>query len=259
MTNRLYGLLAPSLALLVFGAIFFRPPHAHAIPTPFTDAFCGPLAEGGCGDGQKIFFDQANNVTTVTGNVNSNNHGPVVNITSDHFMNLDVTLDAGGGFATITPGLNGSKTFFNGIDFSIPGYEFTALIFSVQMQSRTGEATDAFTIDGARGLLLSRILDNVGNESSNTDTDREFSITAQGGTGLFDDVDIFSTSGFHEIKHIKVEGLCKVLASGGCQPLIVDAAEPASFALLGLGVVALGATRRRATARRLLGSALRPA
>jgi hypothetical protein len=230
---------------IVCGAMWFHPHTAHAIPTPFTDAFCGPLAEGGCGDGQKIFFDQANNVTTVTGNVNSNNHGPVVNITSDHFMNLDVTLDAGGGFATITPGLNGSKTFFNGIDFSIPGYEFSSLIFSVQMQSRTGEASDAFTIDGARGLLLSRILDNVGNESSKTDTDREFSITALGGSGLFDDVDIFSTSGFHEIKHIKVGGLCQVLASGGCQPLIVDASEPASFALLAVGMLGLIYFRRK--------------
>jgi hypothetical protein len=239
MTRKgLYGALA-----VVAGAWFFHAPAAHAIPTPFTDLFCGPLAEGGCGDGQKVFLDQAHAVTAISGNINSNNHGPVVKITSDHFMMLDVLLDAGGGFATITPGSKAG--FFNGIDFSIPGYEFTSLIFSVQMASRTGEMTDTFTIDGARGLLLSRILDNVGNESSKTDTDREFSITAQGGTGLFDDVDIFSTSGFHEIKHLKVGGLCQVLASGGCQPLVVDAAEPASFALLGLGMLGVLYARRK--------------
>jgi hypothetical protein len=230
---------------IVAGAMFFHSP-AHAV-VAFTDAFCGPLMEGGCGDGQKVFLNQANNVTTVTGNVGGNNSGPAVKITSDHFMMLDITLDAGGGFATITPGANGNKTFFNGIDFSIPGYEFSSLIFSVQMQSRTGEATDDFTIDGARGLLLSRILDNVGNENSRTDQDREFSITAQGGLGLFDDVDIFSTSGFHEIKHIKVGGLCQLLDNGSCLPTIVDAPEPATIALLGFGLLGtlVVAKRRR--------------
>ena len=66
------------------------------------------------------------------------------------------------------------------------------------MANRDGEATDNFTIDGFRGLILNRIADNIDNESSKTDTDREFSITSL--SGLFDDVDIFSATGFHEIK-----------------------------------------------------------
>jgi hypothetical protein len=260
MTQNRSTALLGAVAAIVVGALFFRVPVAHAIPTPFTDAFCGPLAEGGCGDGQKIFLDNAKAQTTLTGNVNANNHGPVVKITSDHNMMLVATLDSGGGFATITPG--GKADFFSGIDVSIPGFEFTGLIFSVQMQPTANQVgtTDPLTIDGFRGTGASRLADLISPiETAKTDQDREFSITAVGGLGLFDDVDIFSTTGFKEIKHLKIEGLCQILASGGCQPLIVDAAEPASFALLGLGMVALGAIRRRAAARRLLGSALRPA
>jgi hypothetical protein len=231
---------------IVCGALWFHPPTAHAIPTPFTDAFCGPLAEGGCGDGQKIFLDNAKAQPVLFGNVNANNHGPVVKITSDHNMMLVATLDSGGGFATITPG--GKANFFSGIDVSIPGFEFTGLIFSVQMQPTANQLTtdDPLTIDGFRGTGASRLADLISPiETAKTDQDREFSITAVGGLGLFDDVDIFSTTGFKEIKHLKIEGLCQILASGGCQPLIVDASEPASLAILGLGVLGIGAVTAR--------------
>lgn len=223
---------------IVFGALYFGPAQAGIV-----DSFCGPLAEGGCGDGPKVFLDNAHGVTTVTGNVGANNSGPGVVITSDKNMMLTVTLDAGGGFANITPG--GHANFFNGIDFSIPGYEFTSLIFSVQMEAKIAELTDSFTIDGFRGLLLNRVADQIQSETAKTDTDREFSITAL--AGAFDDVDIFSTTGFNEIKHIKVGGLCQLLDNGTCVPTVIDAAEPATFALLGfamLGTIAAASRRR---------------
>jgi hypothetical protein len=186
-----------------------------------TATFCGPDSEGGTCEGPsevKVFLDKAKAATFDTGEVGSQGGKVVVDFFSDS-GSLNNLLDFSNGFATIKP-QQGSATF-NGIDIKVPGFTFTDIAFDVQL-TPTSSTTDSFTISDFSGA---HILDGTGLESDKADTDKQFSTTAVG--GAFDEVNIQSSTGFDEIKHIEISGLAAI-------------PEPSTWAMMGLGFGLMG-------------------
>jgi PEP-CTERM motif len=235
---------------IVVGAAFFGPPMmAHAAETA---TYCGPASGQTCETlmDAMVFGEAAKNVMTGFGNIGSQTGLPILKFHSDGGM-LQVFIDVANGFATITP-TQGASTF-NGLDFTIPadathpfGFGFTQLIFDEQLTPVTGQSTDTFTIQGFTGAHVA--VPPIGNESDAADTDKEFAITAVGGT--FDEVNVLAPGGFDEIKHIEVAGVCAFTDASmtTCTPVVISTPEPAPLALLGLGVLGTAfaaRTRRR--------------
>jgi hypothetical protein len=221
---------------IVVGALGPLPANAG----PVTDSFCGPSSGQTCelpGD-KMVFLQAATNVTVGFGNIGSQTGLPLVKIVSDGGA-LNMQIDLKNGFATITPDTSKEATF-NGLDISIPGFEFTHLVFDDQLTPVKGAKTDSFSVTGRTGGVIDL---PVGGLADKADQDAEYSITAIG--GAFDDVNILATTGFDEIKHLEIGGLCQILANGTCTPVVVNTPEPASIALLGFGLLGIGAVARR--------------
>jgi hypothetical protein len=217
---------------IVTGALYFgalAPSYAAV-----TDTFCGPSSGNGCelGGDAMVFLDGQTNTMHGTGHIGSQTGLPVMHFDSTGGM-LDVFIDLANGFATIKPH-NGIS--FNGLKVTIPGFEFTGLVFDDQL---TPNAAPKFTIDGRTGAND----DGSAVEVEAANTDKEYAIRAVG--GAFDEVDITSLTGFDEFKHFEVSGVCQILASGTCTPVIIETPEPASLTLLGFGLLGTAAFARR--------------
>lgn len=218
---------------------------AHAIIE--TDTFCGPASGMTCETQPDlmIFLQKQMNVTVGFGNIGPGRNPPVVQFSSDSGA-LNMFIDLANGFATITPAK--PATTFNGIDFSIPGdaadplgYGFTQFVFDEQLTPAGGAQTaEPFTITAHNGNTL---ITPIGAESDQPDTDKEFSVTAV--NGIFTDVNIQALTGFDEMKHFEVSGVCAIQANGTCEPVVFQATEPASLALLSMGLLGLGFTKLR--------------
>jgi hypothetical protein len=199
--------------------------------------FCGPSSGMGCETSadQMVFLQKADNVMLGFGNVGGpSNSLPTMDIHSDGGM-LSVTIDLANGFATIKPN-NGIS--FNGLDITIPGFGFTGLVFDTQ-DTPSGNPTDSFTVTDYTGSHVS-VGSNVETAAANSDNEYSTNITG----GVFDEVNFASLTGFDEVKHIEVEGLCSLNTNGTCTP-VVFAPEPGSIAILGIGLLGLGMIRYR--------------
>jgi hypothetical protein len=208
-----------------------------------TDTFCGPASGMTCEtqNDLMVYLQKQMDVTSGVGNIGGpSNSLPALDITSDGGA-LNMFIDLANGFATITPA-HGSTTF-NGLDLTTPGFGFTQLVFDEQL-TPTSNPVDQFTITGSTGAHISVL--PVGNESDAADTDKEFSITAVG--GILDEVNIQSLTGFDEIKHLEVAGLCAIQSDGTCTPVVISTVEPGSVALMGVGLLGLAfvVNRKRA-------------
>lgn len=231
---------------LAIAVLHFSPAHA-----AFTVSFCGPQTEGGTcelpGPDFKVYGETADNVMNGYGNIGTQTGTPIMKFHSDGGM-LSVTIDVSNGFATIKPGNNIS---FNGLDITIPGdtqhpfgYGFTQIAFDSQL-TPTSSPTDHFTITDYTGTGAGRTQVGSNTESDAPDTDKEFSTTATGGT--FSEVNIDSLTGFDQIKHIEVGGVCAFTDATDttCTPVVIQTPEPAGLLVLGTGLLGLGMLRRR--------------
>jgi hypothetical protein len=146
---------------------------------------------------------------------------------------LNVTINLANGFATITP--TKPAVTFNGLDISIPGFEFKDLVFDEQLTPNAA-GPRPFTIT-ARDTL-GTVVDNTFDAA---DTDKEWSVTAL--LGAFKDININAPGGFDEMKHFEVGGLIAI-------------PEPRTWALMliGFGLMAGLGYRRAWTARRVTSS-----
>jgi hypothetical protein len=200
-----------------------------------TATFCGPDSEGGTCEGPseaKVFLDASKASTVGSGEVGSPGSSTVIDFSSDSGT-LNSLLDFSGGFATIKPQQGSSS--FNGVDIVIPGFTFTDIAFDVQLTPVSGQSTDTFTVSAFSGA---HILDATGTESDAPDTDKQFSVTAVG--GAFDEVNIQSTTGFDEIKHIEISGLSPVVSA------VVPEASTWAMLTAGFGLMGLiGFARKR--------------
>ena len=190
---------------------------AAGLASPAHAAVCFSGTGVACaGSGEQQIFLESATTKNGLGNVGSQTGTPTVHLDST------VTLDFANGFANIKPDTGNS---FSNLDITIPGHTFGDFLYDVQMFNSS--ATPTFTVTA----LLKGVI-----EGSNTytnlghDADLSFGVFALNGTQI-DELQLVSTTGFKEIKHLQVSALDGV---------VTTVPEPSSWALMILGFAGVG-------------------
>jgi hypothetical protein len=179
----------------------------------------------------KVFLDGGSGATG-NGQYDSQTGSPTIDFSSG-----TQTLDYKQGWANIDP--HGSGKSFGLLDITVPGYDFTDLVYSAAMY-KNGDFANAlsFTItvfnDGVQ--VGTHTYNNVAHDSN-----IEYDVT-----GLFDKVEFTSASGFKEMKQFELSGLALDPEGrmGGSVP------EPSTWAMGIMGFALMGVFGwRKRTAR----------
>jgi hypothetical protein len=196
--------------------VFIAPAYAGTVCFGTPDS-CGGDPE------HKVFLEAGSNSTTGFGNCDSQAGVPVVDFSSG-----TEKLDYKNGWANIDP--HGSGKFFQNLDITVPGYDFTDLVYSAEMyknKAYAGALSFTITVWDDGSIVGSHTYSNVAH-----DTNIEYDVT-----GLFDEVSFYSQSGFKEMKQFELSGLAldtEVTTTGA-------APEPSAWAMGIIGFAMLGA------------------
>ena len=211
--------------------------------TPLFDNSPGGLPSGT--DEKKIYLDSATNVTSFTGNVDSQAGLP------ETLGSTDVPVDAANGFANIKPINKGAN--IGSVNFSVPGFVFGDFLFDVQLDNfGTGSDKTVYPLSISAYGLSSTLLGswNFAAGSSDLKANADLSFLVLSGLSNIDHVVISSllsgVGGMLEVKHFKVSELHKV---GELPPEIP---LPPAAMLFMTALTALGfASRRRRIAQKI--------
>jgi hypothetical protein len=224
------------LITTAIAALFAAPASAATV------TFCTGESAEKCPTGQTeqdVFLTEGHNETIANGGVGAHPGPgvPPVLITAQTGA-FNVNFDTGGGFATIDPaqGFNA----FNGIDFTVPGFTFEDLQFTLQLTRQGGHHGDT----EADSFIVTANFAGGGSVSHTfTDSpDDAFDYTLVSDTPLTS-IDILAlappgSGGIDQIKQIQISDVA-----------FAAVPEPSTWAMMGAGfafIAFLGLRKRRA-------------